>query len=239
MEDNKWYENILNSISKALNSFVSVFKKHGLIYTLFITVIFVLVYSLIINPIHLNKIIEERFKIEKQIEKEETEKSMQRRMEANNIVSEIMQKLVYKYNDNVNRICLLESHNSVTSLQGIHFIYASCTYECLSPSSRNYTYISDDLQRQMQINLYGQNLIQTMKHREYILFDNIQQHNHPEIRIIHKLAETEDTECLIVPFLNNNDYPTLVMIVCGNNLPVDDIMSYINEFRKQIENCLM
>ncbi|MDE5889147.1 MAG: hypothetical protein K2H20_03910 [Bacilli bacterium] len=238
-EGKGWYSNILNGISKAFNSFVTVFKKHGFVYSLAVFCLFALLYCLIINPINIDKIVQERFHIEKQIEKEETEKSIQRRMEANSIVSEIMLKLTYKYNDNVNRCLLIEMHNSMANLQGIHFIYGSCTYECLSPSSRHFTYISNDLQRQQVMNLFGQNLIQTMKYRNYVYFDDIKTINHPEIRIVHKLAETEDNECLIVPFLNNYNYPTLVMIICGNNLPVDNIMDYIEDFRKQIENCLM
>lgn len=240
-ENNKWYSNILNQICKALNSFIAIFKKHGTIYTILIMVLFIIFYSAIINPIRVGDIIQSKLttEIQKVKDEEQTKQqlSMERRLEANNIISDIMQKLVDKF-PNIHRVMMLEAHNSLQSLQGVDFLYYSCSYEALTPNSREFIYLSDDLQRQMRVNLIGNNMINTLKHRSYIYYPEIKKCRHTDHRLIHKLAQYDD-ECIIIPFLNEKDDPVILLVISGDEMPVNDIFEYVNEFRKQIDNCLM
>lgn len=233
-----WYDTMLNGMASAFGKFVSAFKKHGLLFSTFVMVLFVLCYTLIINPIRLDRIVESRLETAYQKGKQEEAESMQRRLKADQIVGDIMTRMIDKFPD-IHRCLVLEAHNSLRSLQMIDFLYYSCTMEMLTPNSRHFNYLSDDLQRQMRSNLIGQNMVNTLKHREYIIYDDIQECHHPDHRLIHKLADAGDSQCIIVPFLNEEDDPVILLIVSGNELPTDDIIDYISTFKKQIEQCLM
>ena len=237
-EGKGWYSNILNGISKAFNSFVTVFKKHGFIYSLAVFCLFALLYCLIINPINIDKIVQQRFNIEKENEKIEQEIAMEKRMQANDIINNISIKMIDKF-ENIHRILLLESHNSLKSLSGVDFLYFSCSFEMLTPNSRYFKYLSDDLQRQMQVNLIGNNMINTLKHRDYIHYPEIQNCKHPDHRLLHKLAEAGDTDCIIISFLNKQKYPAMLLVISGEDLPVNDIVEYVNDFIPQIEANLL
>lgn len=249
MEDTNekgWFANALSQVAKTLNSFILIFKKHGFLYSLIILVIFTCFYTLLINPIRIDKIVEKSienaYTENKQKENEEKQIAILRRIEANNIIGDISAKLIDKYSTGstgIRRVLILEAHNSIKTLQNIDLLYYSCSSEMLSPHARHLVYLSEDLQRQMQMNLIGINMINTLKHRNYLFYDRMSECQHPEHRLIHKLSSTGDNECIIIPFLSETNYPVILLVISGDNLPVNDIVEYVNEFKKQIENCLM
>ena len=234
----KWYNIILNSISDATSKFLTAFKKNGLVFSSLSMIVFILIYCTVINPINVGKIVERKLLSEKEKSIEANEIAMQRRLEADEIVGDIMAKIVDKF-DSVHRVMLLEAHNSLQSLQGIDFLYYSCTSEMLTPNSRNFNYLSDDIQRSMRANLIGNNMLQTLKHRNFIFYDNIKECNHPQHRLIHKIADAGDSQVILIPFMNDKKDPVILLVISGDNLPTNDIIEYVNEHKKQIENCLM
>lgn len=241
MNDNKqlnWYNSILNTISDVASKFIRAFKKNGFIFSFATMMVFILIYCTIINPINVGKIVERKLLTEKEKSIEANELAMQRRLEADEIVGDIMTKIVDKF-ESVHRVMMLEAHNSLQSLQGIDFLYYSCTSEMLTPNSRNFNYLSDDIQRSMRANLIGNNMLQTLKHRDYILYDNIAECNHPQHRLIHKLADAGDSQAILIPFLNNKKDPVILLVISGDNLPTNEIIEYVNEHKKSIEQCLM
>lgn len=241
MNDNKqlnWYNSILNTISDVASKFIRAFKKNGFIFSFATMMVFILIYCTIINPINVGKIVERKLLTEKEKSIEANELAMQRRLEADEIVGDIMTKIVDKF-ESVHRVMMLEAHNSLQSLQGIDFLYYSCTSEMLTPNSRNFNYLSDDIQRSMRANLIGNNILQTLKHRDYILYDNIAECNHPQHRLIHKLADAGDSQAILIPFLNNKKDPVILLVISGDNLPTNEIIEYVNEHKKSIEQCLM
>ena len=236
---NKWFETVLNTLSDVIGKFIGHFKKNGFVFSLGCALVFVITYTLIINPIRMDKIIEKRFETEKERLIEETELSMQKRLMADEMIGNIMTKMVDKFSE-VHRVMLLEGHNSIQNRNGIHFSYFSCTAEMLTPNSRHYNYLSEDLQRQQRNTLIGINMINTLKHRQYIYYNDISDCQHPEHRLIHKIADnSEDNEVIIYPFLNKSGEPIILIVVSGNDLPSENIVEYINEYKKQIEECLM
>lgn len=241
MNDNKqlnWYNSILNTISDVASKFIRAFKKNGFIFSFATMMVFILIYCTIINPINVGKIVERKLLTEKEKSIEANELAMQRRLEADEIVGDIMTKIVDKF-ESVHRVMMLEAHNSLQSLQGIDFLYYSCTSEMLTPNSRNFNYLSDDIQRSMRANLIGNNMLQILKHRDYILYDNIAECNHPQHRLIHKLADAGDSQAILIPFLNNKKDPVILLVISGDNLPTNEIIEYVNEHKKSIEQCLM
>lgn len=233
-----WYANVLGGITGSFSKFVGVFRKHGFIYSALAMVLFICSYTLIINPIRVDKILEKRFETMYNNEKQKEQETMQRRIKADEIIGDIMTRLIDKF-PAIHRCLILEAHNSLKNLQSVDFLYYSCSTEMLTPNSRHFNYLSDDLQRQMRVNLIGNNMINTLKHRPFILYDNITECKHPEHRLIHKLADAGDNETIIFPFLNEFDEPVILLVISGDSLPTSEIVEYVSEFKKQIESCLM
>lgn len=242
--DNKakgFYTDVLAQLTKTFNSFINIFKKNGVLYTLIMMIIFVGFWGLIINPIRFDNIIEKRLEMawekEKQKNTLDKEEAIERRYKADEIVGDIMTKLIDKFH--VDRVLLLEKHNSVVSLGNVDFLYLSCSLEMLSPQSSNLLYINEDLQRQVVLNLLGSDMIGTLKHRDYIYYKDIAGCKHPQHRLIHKLREAGDKECLIIPFKDNNNRPLLLLVVTGENIDINGIKEYIEQFNKQIRDLLI
>ena len=234
----EWITKIISGLTTTLGKFIAIFKKHGFVYSLFAMFALLCLYTLIINPIRIDKIVEKRFETMYQNEKAKEAETIQRRLEADEIVGDIMTRMIDKF-PNIHRCLLLEAHNSLKSLQNVDFLYYSCTMEMLTPNSRHFNYLSEDLQRQMRANLIGQNMVNTLKHRAFIFYDNISDCKHPDHRLIHKLAVAGDNQALIIPFTNESNEPVIILVISGDELPVDEIVSYVNDFRKNIESCLM
>lgn len=233
-----WYHSALSVIADIANKFIRAFKKNGFIFSFGTMMVFVLVYSLVINPVRLDKIVEKRFLTEKEKNIEANELAMQRRLQADEIVGDIMVKIVDKF-ESVHRVMLLEAHNSLQSLNGVDFLYYSCTSEMLTPNSRHFTYLSEDIQRSMRANLIGNNMLQTLKHRDYIHYTDIKNCRHPDHRLIHKIANAGDDEVILIPFLSEKNDPVILLVISGENMPINDIIEYVKGHKKQIESCLM
>lgn len=233
-----WYQSALSVIGDVATKFIGAFKKNGFLISFGAMMVFILVYCVIISPINIGRIVERKLLSEKERLEELNQKSMQRRVEADAIVGDIMVRLVDRF-ENVHRVMMLEAHNSIQSLQGVDFLYYSCTSEMLTPNSRDFIYLSDDIQRSMRANLIGNNMIQTLKHRTYLFYDNASECRHPSHRLIHKIANSGDNQIILFPFLNKDKDPVILLVISGDNLEVKEIVEYVEEHKKSIEQCLM
>lgn len=242
-EENKGMLNdILNGLMNAFNKFMSLLKKHGIMTVIISMVLFIFLYSLIIYPINIGSIVEERIK--KHTEEIQTEQinkvseSIERRENANYFVAEMMLNIISKYH-NINRVLLLEKHNGSSNLNGVDFLYSSATYELVNDSIENPTYLFDDLQKQTNINLLGVNLIQTLKHTDYLEFNDLKKQRNNQCRLLRKLYQSGDKQAVIYSFKDKRHRPLIMLIVSGDNLNIEDITEYINQFRTQIEELLI
>lgn len=240
-ENKGWYANIINQLTKTFSSFINIFKKHGVLFTILMMVLFICFWTLLVNPIRVDNIIEKRLEVawqkEKEKENQDKEDAIERRYNADEIVGDIMTKLIDKFN--VDRVLLLEKHNSVVSLGNVDFLYLSCSLEMLSTQANELAYISEDLQRQVVLNLLGSDMIGTLKHRDYLYYSDVTTCNHPQHRLIHKLRDAGDKECLIIPFKDKNHRPLLLLVITGENIDVDGIIEYVEQFTKQITDLLI
>lgn len=239
---NEFVKNILNAITNGLTKLIGAVKKFGLIYSLVAMLLFVGSYTLIVNPIRVDQIVEKRIELvmEKENNKavEVREISIEKRYKADEIVGDIMVKLIDKY-DNIQRVLLLEKHNSLQSISGVDFLYLSCSMEMLTPNSTHLNYLSEDLQKQIVVNLMGNDMINTLKHRDYLYYPDVAGCKHPQHRLIHKLRDAGDKECVIIPFKDANHRPLLLFVITGQDLDVEGITDYIQQFSKTIEDCLL
>ena len=237
-----WISSVLGSVTDGFAKMLASVKKHGVVLSIFTMTIFIILWSLIINPIHLNEMIEHQFykmtNDQKTEIKQETEESIIRRENANYFVSDLMFNIITRYK-NVNRVLLLEKHNGTSNLKGVDFLYSSCTYELLNNELENPIYLYDDLQKQTNINLLGVNLIQTLKHTDYLYFDNLLKQGSNQSRLLRKLHQAGDDDAIIYSFKDSNRRPLIMLIIGGNNLNVQEITHYVDQFKKQIEELLM
>lgn len=232
-----WYQYIFDGISNVASKFIGAFKKNGFILSFGAMMVFIVVYTLVVNPIRLDKIVEKRFLTEFDKAKQEEVNSVNKRIEADKILGNIMTKLTEKFPE-IQRILLLESHNSVKTLSGTDILYMSCTMEMLTPSSLHLDYISENLQRQIRHSLLGQ-MLNTLKYKPYLYYSNIASCNHPDHKILWKLKQTGDKEALLFPYLDNENNVQIVLVITGEKLPTKEIIDYVGDFKQQVEHCLM
>lgn len=240
--EKSWISGVFGAIVDGFTRALEGVKKHGVMLSLFTVVILILLWSLIINPIHINEMIEHQFykytQDQKTEIKNETEESILKRENANYFVSELMVNIINHYK-NVNRVLFLEKHNGTSNLKGVDFLYSSCTYELINNDMESPTFLYDDLQKQTNINLLGINFIQTLKHVDYLYFDDLKKQSNNQSRLLMKLREAGDDEAIIYSFKDGNHRPLIMLIIGGNNLNVGEITNYIEPFKKQIEELLM
>lgn len=227
------FEAIVSGFTKALGEI----KKHGLMVSLFTLIILVLLWSLIINPIHFNEMIEHQFYKYIENEKDTKEMMIERRIEANDIVGDIMSKLLFKFK--CNRVLLLEKHNSVQSLGNVDFLYLSCTLEMLDNNNPQIDYVSEDLQRQMVMNLLGNDVIGLLKHSKYLVYDDLPNYKKSQCRLLNKLKAEGEKEAIIYPFCDKKHRPLMILVICGENLNVKEIVDYIDGYSHQISDLLI
>lgn len=236
-ENKSWMSSVIDSVVGGFTKMLSSIKKHGMVFSMFTMFIFVLLWSFIINPIHFNEMIEAQWK--KYIDGQNNVKKemIERRIQANDIVGDIMSKLLFKFH--CNRVLLLEKHNSVQSLGNVDFLYLSCTLEMIDIHNQDIDYISEDLQRQMTVNLLGSDVTGLLKHSKYLFYDNLQTYNKSQCRLLNKLKAEGEKQCIIYPFCDASHKPLLILVICGENLDVKEIIDYIDGFKSQITNLLI
>lgn len=242
MEDKNWISSVFTSITTGFSSILASVKKHGWRYAMFTMILITFLWCVIINPIKIGDMVNETWKNRAKADKEQidelTEESILRRERANYFVSDLMLNIIERYKT-VNRVLLLEKHNGSSNLKGVDFLYSSCTYELVNDSLLHPQYMFEDLQKQTNINLLGANLIQTLKHRDYIFLDNLEKQSNNHCRLLRKLKNVGDTQTIIFSFKDNKHRPIIMLVISGNNLDVKSISSYLDQFKRQIEELLI
>lgn len=237
-ENKSWISQVFESITNGFNNVLASIKKHGWKTALYTFIIVGLLWSIILNPIRVGDMVQDQWQkhleTEKVLIEEHTEESIIRREKANYFVSELMLNVLDKYDD-VNRIILMEMHNGSSNLKGVDFIYSSSTYELINNDIEDPQYLFEDLQKQTNLNLFGINLLQTLKHRDYVFIDNVEKEKSNQCRLLRKLSRVGDTQCVIFSFKDHNHRPIINLIISGNNLDVKSMEEYISTFRNQIE----
>lgn len=239
--DKSLYPNILKVLADAFNTFVKTFKKNGLATSAVIMILFIILWTFIINPIRIGDIIERKLEMQYEMQQKQqteiTQELIERRYEANDVIGGIMSKILSKYN--CSRVLLLEKHNSMQSLGKVDFLYLSASIELINPDDENIKYMTEDLQRQVVYSLLGADINTLLRHNEYLYLDSLNTHKRNGCRLINKLVEQGENEVILYPFLDKKKRPLLIMVICGDDLKVNEIVEYIHENSKQISDLLI
>ena len=168
-------DNILKYIAEGFEKIITAIKMNGVIAGLVAIIAILLIYSTIINPLNLNNIIENAFDKEKQEQANESQRAMERRIQADATIAPIMEEIVEKYN--VSRFMCFELHNNTTNINHRDFLFFSSTLEVLNINDFNLTFISDDFQKESISNNFG-SLVNTLRYRDYLYLDDLSECNH-------------------------------------------------------------
>lgn len=240
--DKNWISVVFDSITNGFNNVVKTIKEHGWKTALYTFIVVALLWSVVLNPIRVGDMVDDQWKRHLETEKvtlvEQTEESITRREKANYFVSELMINIIERY-ESVNRVILLEKHNGSSNISGVDFLYSSATYELVSDKLETPQYLYEDLQKQTNLNLLGTNLIQTLKHKDYIYIENIMKQRNNQCRLLRKLYNAGDEQSIIFSFKDSNHRPIILLIISGDKLDVKSITEYIIPFKTQIEDLLI
>ena len=132
---------IVTRIMDGFSKFVGAIKRNGAMYSLLSVVLFIVLYNFIIYPINVNEII---MQTNKQKDKEHIE-SVNKRLIADEVMIDILDKLRLRYD--VDRVSLLEMHNSTSNINEVSFLYMSMTYESVDVFNDSIPLISDQYQQ--------------------------------------------------------------------------------------------
>lgn len=237
-----WFANVLSSVSTTFSKFIAIFKKNGVLYTILMMILFIIFWSLIINPIRVNDIIEKRLEHQYQQELKQVAETKlaaeEKRYNADALITPIMEDIVEKFN--VDRALLFEAHNSTTNISGIDFLFYSSTYEVVNYDDYNLDYIGDNFQRQYISNMLGSEIMTMLSHKDYLYYSSLSNYKRNKSRLLTKLNKFGVQNCLIIPIKNNKQQPILLLVICNNNtMEAKTIYDYFKPFEKQLEQSLI
>lgn len=228
----------LTYISDVYTKMCEAMKKNGIITGVLIALVIVIIYSVLINPINVNKIIDNAFAKEKQEKIDENEKAMERRIAADAAISPILEQIIEKYK--LGRAIIFEKHNSVSSVSGVDFLFFSATIEVLNATEYDMDFIADDFQRQSVSNQFGA-LVNNLKYKDYIYIDNVKDCNHPNHQLVRRFGKLGANSLLFVPIKNDKNRPVVIIVFTSKHdtMPYLDIINELKPNLKLIKQLLV
>ena len=233
---------LLTSLSTAFNKFVLTFKKNGLLYTTIILLLFILTFTLIINPIRIDSIIEEQ--IEKHYDKTKDEEQKQKsendvkRIKADEIITPLLEDIQGKFQ--LDRVILFESHNNTENIAHCPFLFYSATYEVIDCDDYAIDYISDSFQRQYTNNFLCNEVMTMLKHKDYLYYDNLQNYNRNKSRLLIKLKRFDVKNAMLIPICSKEGQVIMLIVVCNSEIiDCESVFKYLKPSLSQISQSLM
>lgn len=198
---------IINVLSNAFAKVVDAVKRNGSLVSTWSVLLFIMLYTFVINPININELIKERHI---QMEEQHNE-NVDKRLLADQMIPTILENIRIKYN--LDRVSLLEMHNSTQNINGVSFLYLSLIYEEVADSV---DYITDAYQYQrtgnysdmfLQMKKNGCVIINDMEHCEDIRFK----------RVTKRMLKNGTHSAMFMPIFNQNMRIDAVLVLSSAN----------------------
>lgn len=233
---------LLTSLSTAFNKFVLTFRRNGLLYTTIILLLFILTFTLIINPIRFDSIIEEQIEKHYDMTKNEEQKQKSendvKRIKADEIITPLLEDIQSKFQ--LDRVLLFESHNNTENISHCPFLFYSATYEVIDCDDYSIDYISDSFQRQYTSNFLCNEVMTMLKHKDYIYYDNLQNYNRNKSRLLIKLKRFDVKNAMLIPIRSKEGQVIMLIVVCDNDaINCDEVYRYLKPSLSQITQSLI
>lgn len=185
---------IANALSNAFAKVVGSVKRNGALISTWAVLLFIILYTFVINPINVNELIKEKHD---QMEAQHNE-NVDKRLLADQLIPTILENIRIKYN--LDRVCLLEMHNSTQNINGVSFLYLSMIYEEVADSV---DYITDAYQYQRTGNFYE--MFAEMKRDGYVILNNMNNVKDPKYtRITKRMVKNGTHSAMFLPIFNQN-----------------------------------
>lgn len=193
---------IANALSNAFAKVVSAVKRNGALISAWAVLLFIILYTFVINPININELIKEKHD---QMEAQHNE-NVDKRLLADQLIPTILENIRIKYN--LDRVSLLEMHNSTQNINGVSFLYLSLIYEEVADSV---DYITDSYQYQRTGNFYE--LFTEMKRDGYVIMNDMEHCEDIRFkRITKRMVKNGTHSAIFLPITNTNGRIDAVLV---------------------------
>ena len=196
---------IANALSNAFAKVVGAVKKNGVLISTWAVLLFIILYTFIINPININEFIKEKHS---QMEAQHNE-NVDKRLLADQVIPTILENIRIKYN--LERVSLLEMHNSTQNMNGVSFLYLSMIYEEVADSV---DYITDAYQYQRTGNFYE--LFNEMRKNGYVILNNMEDQDPKYARITKRMVKNGTHSAMFIPIFNQNMRIDAVLVLSSS-----------------------
>ena len=202
---------IANALSNAFAKVVGAVKRNGVLISTWAVLLFIILYTFIINPININEFIKENHN---QMEAQHNE-NVDKRLLADQMIPTILENIRLKYN--LDRVCLLEMHNSTQNMNGVSFLYLSMIYEEVADSV---DYITDAYEYQRTGNFYE--VFTEMKRYGYVIINDMDNVKDPKYsRITKRMIKNGTHSAMFIPITNTNGRIDAVLVLSSSKDTID------------------
>ena len=198
---------IANALSNAFAKVVDAVKKNGALISAWSVFLFIILYTFVINPLNINELIKEKHD---QMEAQHNE-NVDKRLLADQMIPTILENIRIKYN--LDRVSLLEMHNSTQNINGVSFLYLSMIYEEVADSV---DYITDSYQYQRTGNFYE--MFAEMKKRGCVILNDMEHCEDIRFkRITKRMIKNGTHSAMFIPIFNQNMRIDAVLVLSSAN----------------------
>lgn len=224
---------IITKIMDGFSKFVGAIKRNGAMYSLWSVILFILLYTFIINPLNVNDIISQ---VTSKQNKEHTE-SVDKRLLADELIPEMLDKLRLRYG--VDRVSLLEMHNSTSNINDVSFLYMSMVYESIDAFNDSINYISDQYQQQ-RTSEYS-TIIKELSRRGHLYLSNIDECKDARfVRLARKMNANGTKSILFYPLYNGRRLDAMLLFSSSKeNFDYKDVLMNINKPVSKIKSLII
>ena len=185
---------IANALSNAFAKVVGAVKRNGVLISTWAVLLFIILYNFVIYPININEFIKENHN---QMEAQHNE-NVDKRLLADQVIPTILENIRIKFE--LERVCLLEMHNSTQNMNNVSFLYFSMIYEEVSDSV---DYVIDNYQYQRTGNFTE--MFKAMKKCGYVIMNDMDNIKDPKYsRITKRMVKNGTHSAMFIPIFNQN-----------------------------------
>lgn len=203
MEEEK--RTIMESITSAFSKFVGAVKRNGVLISTYCCLLLIFLYSVIINPINIENVLEN---IQRNNDAAHTA-SVDKRLLADQLIPPIIENMRMKFG--VDRVCILELHNSTENINKVSFLYMSVVYEDFDFSNDSIDFIGDSYQKQRTSEYYT--IFNELDKNGYIYLSNLDEYEgQANAKLIRKVRKNGVKSMFLVPLLNKGRIDGIIVL---------------------------
>lgn len=228
---------IIDIVVDSFSKMVKAFKEHGFLLATYVFMLFLILYSFVLNPININTIIEKKFEKEKADREFVDDKAFEKRLKADKLMMPILDKIVER-NEDIERALIFEMHNGTISKGKLDLLYLSATFESISTDKPKLEYIADNFQKQ-SLNSMFVGGVSMFAYKRYLYFSDLAQ-NGNDSRLLKKLNKFGVNSVMILPIIDSNHIPVILLcLTSSTSFDAESEYNRIEPYLHQVSEILM